>query len=223
MLRLFLSLPAVGYFILAALLFGAGIYLENIAQSGRQERALALEGPMPGVIDLGTFERADKGLGDEVNIAAQINTSYNYTLYKGDDGETKARVMWVLFDPASTEDDKIARAAIVIPHSDADTLTNWLFENVHGEGQISPVFHFNGTYDGSVPYDDVAEDAMDDEGLVRAPGFFYIEPFINGREAGLSPRNTDQTSLMTVGSVLALILAAFGGLKMKRRRGRRVI
>ena len=223
MLRLFFSLPPIGYFIIAALLVAAGNFVQNVDNKTQAERAQALEGQPPELVALGDFTRADIGLANEVNIAAQINTEYTYTLYKGSERDSSARVLWLLFDPEATGNERSVQAAIMVRQRDADTFTEWLLNNVSEMGDISPIFHINGIRKTVVPYDEVADDAISDENLIKKANFFYIEPFVNGRAAGLAPRSGNDNSLLHLAIVAALLVAAIVVLKTLWRRRRRTV
>lgn len=220
MLRLFLSLPPIGYYIIAALLVAAGIFMQNSDNDARAERAEALAGQAPELVALGDFTRADIGLANEVNIAAQINTDYTYTLYKGSERDSSARVLWLLFDPEATGEERSVQAAIMVREREAQAFTEWLFKNANGMGALSPVFHINGIRKTYAPYDEVADDAISDENLIKAPNFFYIEPFVNGRAAGLAPRADNDNALLNLAIFAAAVVAAIGVLKTLWRRRR---
>ncbi|MFQ1702632.1 hypothetical protein ACJ5NV_18770 [Loktanella agnita] len=221
MLRLFLRLPPVGYFIIAALLLGAGYFLQNTENGIQAARADALAGDPPQAVALGDFDPADLGPAKEVNIAAQINNRYTYTLYKDNENDPNARVMWLLFDPAATGNERVVKSAIVVRERDAEKFTDWLIDNAAAIGEISPIFNINGQHSTNTAYDDIAEDAIGDERLTRDPDFFYIQPFFDGRVAGLAPRSTSDGGLFYIATIAALIVASFGVVKMLwRRRGR---
>ncbi len=220
MLRLIFGLPPVVYFVLAALVVGAGYYVETVRKEDQAERAQALQGEMPKVTNLGEFTPSDADLAREVNIAAQFHQDHTYELHKDSRNDSNSHALYMLFDPSAKEEERIVQAAIVIPMRDDDQFYDWMIKNIDSMGAMSPVFHINGQRSGSTSYGDLARDAMRDNGFTRDDDFFYIKPFFNGRAAGLGRRSGDDMSMVLVAGVLGLILAAFGGMKMMWRRRR---
>lgn len=218
MLRLLLSLPPVAYFVIAAALVGFGFYADNENRASIAARAEALEGEMPAVVNLGEFTPSDADLANEVHVAAQINYDHAYTLFKDNENDSNSHTLLMLFDPSATDDVRTVKAAIVLPSRDDDELIAYLDGNVAGASTMSPIYHINGTRSSSTSYSDVARDAFSEHGFTRAPGFFYLRPFIEGRVAALSPKTSDSNSLKTPAWIAALLVALFGGGKMMMRR-----
>ena len=214
MLRLFLSLPPLGYFVLAGLMVAFGMFANQAYNSHQDEKALALAAPIPELVNLGDFTPSDKGLVDEVHIAVQINTDYNYELTKGTGNDSSARRMWVLFDPSDNAEEKRVQAAVLLPKEKTEQFVEWIYANVEGPGTMGPVFAMNGTHRRSPLYSDVANDALDKEGLIRSAGFFFFEPYLEGREVALAPNESNVNSASQLTNVIALLLAALGGGKM---------
>ncbi|WP_207766516.1 hypothetical protein [Yoonia maritima] len=218
LLHLFFRLPPLGYIVLAALAIYFGMNSRDGQIAAAETRAAALAAPTPKPIALGDFTWDDIGLASEINIAAQINTNYNYRLHRGEGEDSNARAMWLLFDPQANGSEREVKAAIVIPNSDADEFLGWIFKNIHDQGKLGPVFHFNGAYQSTVSYDDVAREAIEKEGLRRASRFFYIEPWVNGRAAALAPRASQGMTFSQTLNCIALFLIALAALKFVLRR-----
>lgn len=218
MLRFLLSLPPVVYFVFAAILVGFGFYADSEKRAEVADRALALQGEAPAIVDLGAITAADAGTADEVNIAAQVNGDHIYSLHKDSDNDSNAHVLYMLFGTDATDQERVVQAAIVLPLRQDDQLFEWMTANIQDDGPMSPVFHLNGIKASSTSYSDVARDAFSDNGFQRGPEFFYLHPFLEGRKAGLAPRTSDANSLKMPAWIAALLLALFGGGKMLMRR-----
>lgn len=220
LIYLFFRLPPIGYVVLAVLFVYFGMNVRDSQIASAENRAAALAAPMPKPISLGDFTSNDRGLADEINIAAQINTDYNYMLHRGEDEDRNARVMWLLFDPQANGTEREVKAAIVIPEARKEEFVAWIVKNTHGFGKLGPVFHFNGAYRSSVSYSDVAEEAIEKENLRRSSRFFYIEPWMDGRAAALAPREQDGMTFAQTLNCVALFLVALAALKFAMRRNR---
>lgn len=211
-------LPAIYLFAIAAVFIYAAWFSYSDITAIEASKASAISDGIPDVVSLSEFdENIHLPAHDEVHIAASINADYNYHLSKQGDPDSYSRLMFVLFDPTETGTKKTVKSAILIDGRDEDIFFEWIKERVYGEGDLGPVFHINGKAMEKADHSDTAEDAMDKENLVRQDDFFFIEPYLDGREAALEP---DPGMLKVVVGIFFVLTATFAipGI-VKARRG----
>lgn len=215
--------------ILCFVIIAGGLTLQNSINSdiADQEAALRLEQPAP--VSLDVFNRkTDIHLAKEVHVTARMNTDYNYRLIEERDGrKDKIRYMYVFFGPSQAKSSKQARAAVILNPEDKDAFVDLLLtqsaanfkallKNETTTAQAN-LYNLAGTRDLSPDLRKIANQAFDEQGLKKGPNFIYIEPFLEGRVAGLTP---DYELLSTWkymwGSLLA-IFAVITAIKFLRR------
>ena len=227
-MRLILSLFRLPFWVFLAAAGGL-FYLgelshrDTLAKNQELERALA--GQPPQTVSLAEFDPEQNiGLADEISVQGVINPSYNYELTKRRKGPDTTRYLYVLFDAADTEATRIARGAMVLSEAEKDRFINAYYaENSEisvGEAGIASVITFNGQVQRTPDLSSMVRDAFDEQGLKRSENFIYIEPFLNGRAAGLSPTVSADEMRDLIRSV-GLGAALIGVLKLVLRRRRR--
>ncbi|MEJ6401768.1 hypothetical protein [Yoonia sp. 2307UL14-13] len=217
----FFTLPPWGYLLLAAAVFGLGVVDTRTTANTEAEKVAAREAGIPPVISLDDFDPNNLAPYDEVHIAAQINTDYNYELREGS-ATSSPYYMWVLVGPKANGQESVVQAAIVVPKRQKDDVVAWLNDQISDVGPLGAVMHLNGKHRTWTSHDDVAEDALtEEEGLRLAPDFFYLDPWFDGREAALAPRRADAATAAPLLNQIALVLAAIAAAKFVWRRRRR--
>jgi hypothetical protein len=210
----------VVHLVLACLFVALGFAFYTSAQQQEREKAAALAAPMPVAVSLGNFGPGDIHAADEVHVIAQINPAYNYELTEEGKSFDTVRYMYVLFGPEDAADTKQARAAILLEQHQLDRFDELIVANVQGLTATGPVFAVNGAATRSPRLASMANDAMAQEGLTKAPEFIFIDPWIDGRAAALAPNALDLlTTSSVIGSpaLLSLLLAAFGFRRTRRQ------
>lgn len=212
----FLILPFWAYFLLAA---GVGYLTESTYTSQlekQSERVQALSQDPPALVDLSDFRiETDISPVNEVHIEGWVNLDYNYNLTKTTNGaKTGERWMYLMFGRADATDTKVVRAALVFTASEkAKFLEN-------GSSYISGIdattdqiiLKFNGFGLRSDSFSGLVKDAIKEKNLTPAPNFIYISPFLNGREAALSPQGKPEKTRLN-GWLFAAAVALFGLVK----------
>ncbi len=208
----------------AALAFAAAGFLYLTHQEREAEKVLALQQGVPAAVSLNAFDPAkDIHPADEVHVIGWINTEYNYELTETSRKRSDVvRRMFVMFGPEDTAQTKTARAVILMPQYDVDRFIEGLMANTSGLADGgNPVFALNGTAESSPTLDNMANDALKEKGLTKAPGFQFIEIWPHdGRAAALAPDPT--TGLIVAGGVAAfgLLLLLVGVVKYRRRNAK---
>ena len=193
---------------------------DTLAQN--QEMARALAGKPPETVDLADFSRTmNTGPADEISVRGIINPDYNYELTKRRKGADKTRYMFVVFDAADPADSKMARGALVLTEDEKDKFVNeYYFENsaiAFAETGAVSVITLNGQDEGSPDLSSMVRDAFEEQNLTKSENFIYIEPFLDGREAGLTP-TMGANELRDIIRGVSLVAALIGLVKFARRR-----
>ncbi|MFD1156426.1 hypothetical protein [Roseovarius aestuarii] len=193
---------------------------DTLAQNQEMTRALA--GNPPETVDLADFSRTmNTGPADEISVRGIINPDYNYELTKRRKGADKTRYMFVLFDAADPADSKMARGALVLTEDEKDKFVNeYYFENsaiAFAETGAVSVIALNGQDEGSPDLSSMVRDAFEEQNLTKSENFIYIEPFLDGREAGLTP-TMSANELRDIIRGVGLVAALIGLVKFARRR-----
>ena len=204
-----------------------GIYLgaqqlEKREATRSDALATLMEAPPPAQVAISAFDaRNSTERNQEVNLTAAWAYAHNTQFFTTKDGkDTEEGVMLVLLDD-NAEGEPTARAVVMAGAGRGKALTDWMSERVNGftarpdtmrvrvEGLVSrPILRSR------------VEDALAEAGLTRAPGFFYITPFLDGREATIqraAERSGGGASGLLTG--LALVLGAIGLMRLLARYG----
>ena len=75
----------------------------------------------------------------------------------------------------------------------------------------------NGQDEGSPDLSSMVRDAFEEQNLTKSENFIYIEPFLDGREAGLTP-TMGANELRDIIRGVSLVAALIGLVKFARRR-----
>ena len=195
---------------------------DTLAQNQEMQRALA--GQPPETVQLAEFSRADDiGLADEVSVVGVINPDYNYELTRKRKGLNKTRFMYVLFDSADAKDSKLARGAVVLSEDEKDKFVNDYYEKnseigISESGFVS-LITFNGRARNSSDLSSLVNDAFDEQNLTKSEDFIYVEPFLEGRAAGLTPAvSADEMRNIIRGVGLGAALIGLFKFALRRRR-----
>ncbi len=224
-MRLIFSIFALPFWVFLAAaggLFYLGelSYRDTLAQN--QEMARALAGPPPETVSLAAFSRdRDIGPADEISVQAVIDPDYNYELTKRRKGINTVRYMYVLFDVTDPQNTKEARSAMVLTKAEKEKFVDeYYLENSEialSETGFTSVTTFNGTAENSSDLSSLVSDAFRQKNLTKSTNFVYVEPFLDGRTAGLTPTTSADEMRNTFRSI-ALGAALIGLLKFVMRR-----
>ena len=183
--------------IICALILEGGLSLQNSIEKDNTERELALSHPQPDVTSLDTFSKeSDIHLAKEVNVLARLNTDYNYELVQTSNKYAdKTRYMFVFFCPNQTNAANTARAAVIVKEDEKNLFLELITKQRLGayiadtSGADDPIntFTIAELHDRNPDLKKLAIKAFEEVGLKRSSDFIYIEPFLKGRQAGLTP------------------------------------
>ncbi|SLN77964.1 hypothetical protein [Roseisalinus antarcticus] len=227
LLVLLLRLPWWSYFGLAALVVWAG---SNLQDHGRADAALAeaaLASPPPTPTNMSAGTIAVPRELNEVALRAQIVVDQNTELVTRTNGiPTARRAMFVLVAPEAVRMPDRARGFFVVPWNQRQETLDWMTERMVGMGALGPIVKLEGLLDTSSAGISHVRDVMSERGHPVASNPFFLEPFLDGREAGLAQAQRQSASAGAMSWVFAGLIALFGIIKrvftvlMRREEGR---
>ncbi len=218
-IALFFRTPFWVQFIAAAGLVWLGWTVQQQDVARAAARAELLQQAPPATIPITAFSSdAPSKTPVELSVTAQVALDHNTRLVrKTNFVKTGEDLFYVLVDPTVGADINLALAGIIIDPDQLDAFTAWMMENATDFGAAGPIVTISGlrTSEGNASH---AYDAMKNQGMTKSPDFFFIEPFIAGREATLAalPTETVQASWVLYG--IAGLLALIGVKKLKSAR-----
>lgn len=200
----------------------------------QQTYAAAQQAPVPPVVDLSDFRKAeDIHLTREVHVAGWINTDQNYELTLKKNGITKETgFMYVLYGSQDNHGASTARAALIMTPAEKARYVSWLamaasgFPALSEDDQLSGVqphpagLQLNGRITSPGRLGDLAKDAFAELGVTRSKDFIYLDPFWQGRDVGMA-RNVAPDSVRDWGWGIAVAIGLLSVLKLRRTRARK--
>lgn len=208
---LFFLLPWWAYVPLAGgvAYLGNEVYKHELQTEAERMAALELGAPDP--VDLAVFdEDVHIGPADEVNVIGWINTEYNYTLTKRTNGvKTSERYLYMVFGMSDDPSSQSVRAAIVFDEADRDYFLDHIQDYIVSYQKDDPLFRFGGFARASNAMGSMVREAIDEQGLRRSDDFFYLEPFLAGREVALAAQGAPETARKQIWAI-ALAIAVLG-------------
>ena len=216
-----LSLPWWSYLIVAAGLVWAGQAVKVMQDEYAAKLDAALAAPAPAPVALSPAVVYESGAVNEVRLRAQIDTEQTTELVTRTNGVvTKRRIMWALVPPEAVETPRLIRAFVLIAPDDEDVMFDHAMAHVVGFGALGPIVELPGVIDNysSEADADHINDALNSRDLARAGDTIYLEPFLDGREAGLVALRDRALGQNTDFRIAAAVIAAFGLLKLVAKR-----
>ncbi|WP_284164107.1 hypothetical protein [Frigidibacter sp. SD6-1] len=191
MARLILAV-VFGHWILQFVAAGAIAFLAwqfSISDEERAERIARIataEAPAPAAIADFAFDSAS-GSEQEVNLSAIVATDFNTRLTKRTNlVKTGEVAIYFLMDSDATKASREVRAAIVLSPGEVDRFAEWAVSNIVDFGEAGPIIQIGGLARGSNAESDGVNKVLRDNHLTKGPDFFYIAPFLAGRDASLA-------------------------------------
>ena len=164
----------------------------------RNERQEALSNPVPALIDLEDFDTAsDTGLAGEVNIFAQTSPDYRFlvdaTGLTGGSG-----YIVPLFSAVAGPKEKSVQHVLFV--RDLERFEPWLEENAIGTARMGALYEINGEVVDGRGFTAVMRVTLRDAGLEQTDPLTIVQPFLDGRQVGLS-----QSNITTFGNPFVLV------------------
>lgn len=189
------------------------------------ERAAARAAGQPEATALAAFDRArDIHPAGEVHLIARIDpaaviTVEERTRTSSGSYQTDTRRLYLLSDPSDAPDSRIVRAAILMPDAWVGRFLAHVAEARIADGDAGQVFALNGVREVAPALARPALAAIRGLGLEPAPGFVFVMPFLEGRDAALADRESSWRWLVGIVSSLgAATLVAAIATRMRQAR-----
>lgn len=211
-LNLFRKAPWWLYAVFALCFFASAEGYFHFATKLNAERAEALSQPAPAPIDLTDFDwKTDRSLANEVTVTGWIDWDNSIMLVDfKKSGEIKSeRAAYFLYGAGDTPEAGQVRAIMLLsPEHDAFFMANEnkFLVNRPVNPNAAWTYQINGLAKRTSKLDNLAMDALEDRELTAADGVFFIEPFIDGRAAGLAPLENLSFGRFFLHSIGGLIL-----------------
>lgn len=224
MLRLFLFGPWQFKALVAAACFALAWYMPHLAAEREAEKAEARAAGLPAEVALDAFDPArDVHAASEVHVVGWINADHNYRLVQErrrnfvKTGETVRRML-VLFGPGDAADSRAVRAILLMDEGRFEDFVSAVPGMAQGFGEQGIMLRINGAREKSPTLRDMAEEALAERGLVKAPNFVFIDPWLPGtRDAWLAPRAKGASGEVSVLLGLGGLFTLLALLGLRRR------
>ncbi len=216
----FFRLGPIPLGLIAAVLFGGGIWLQMQENRTNLAKAEALRAGPPPAVGLSNFNPVhDLHAFDEVAIRAQLDLTRDAELTIERRGTDDLAVMVPLLAVAATlgEDGVSAPEVLGVALFTADDfgfdqLTRADLRGMANEfGVYGPILTLNGRLGDPGDFADLIGQSFAESGAVLAPGALYVYPFLEGRVAAFGPDWPFETSIF---GVFAWVAGAFGVLAL---------
>jgi hypothetical protein len=223
MIYLFTSLFRMPIWLL--LLFAAGFASlgfdcrERLRQEATEQAEL-LASPQPPAVAISTFDPKPEGRAVvEAHVTARWAPEYNSKLFttQKDGHDTPDGTLLILLNESATADTARQVAAVIVTRpKDHDRLMDWMTSHIDDLVLPHPLVRLEGVV-GNAAETRHVENILKKRGLTRAPGFFYLDPYLDGRTAALTPDPGRAESAPWPFWGVALALTALAGLRFALR------
>lgn len=204
-----LKLPPLVYLGIAplGLIFAGYLYFEWTKEEAA--KAAALAGKPPAAVQIEKFDPArNVGAANEVRVVAQIDPSSIVDLSRSKKGVERDH--WVLAPLYATDAAAAFGPALGLMIVRGNASEEQLQKMVVGEGKFGLLFDLNG-----ISVKSSSERTAIDEATKRVtlkPDAIYIDPFEEGRAAGLGPDGGGRDISLAL-LVVSLLVAAYGAFR----------
>lgn len=206
------------------LLAGGVVYLgEDTHQTMLKKQAArveALQSPPPEPLDLSVFTKEDITPVGEVNVRGWINYDLNYNLIKRTNMvKTGERFVYVMFGQNDGKSGGQARAAIILTKDQKQVFLDQVDGNMVDFGPNGVVYGIHGLKSSGDGYYGQLASVLREKDVRMGADFIMIEPFLEGRAAGLTRAGeAENQRLIYLGVVGFLLLVALFKFRKSRRR-----
>jgi len=203
MIGLLFRLPPLVYLVLAPLVLGIYLFID---ENGRDaERAAALSHAAPKPIAIQALKSGDTGNDfNEIVVKGQADINNMIELTKTKNGAATGSDLFIPLYPTDAKDlSGPVTAVIEINGTVSDAQLDALYDS---DGPAGPVLMANGVLSEGTSSD--ARTALEGRKTLAAK-VYTIEPFINGRKEGLKPTGQGST-LLGFAFVIAALLGGYG-------------
>lgn len=209
-------LPAILYLLASPVLLAGGVAMFCQDQEREAAKAKARTHAAPAEVALEAYDPAKhKSDFDEVVLLAQLDLDTMVEVTKTKRGVERDRATIGRLYPVGAADKSAPAPALLVADG---TLTDDHLKAMlvlDKKGAFGPIIRINGREGSAGHYSAVSEATK--HGPAVAEKVLYIEPFQNGRKAGLAPTPAGDMFL-GLGGAGSLLLTAFGLFRHRRDR-----
>ncbi len=189
LVRLLFALPLSVMAVIALALGWFGYQDTQNRQKQADQKMLIADQPQPALSNISAFDPKPEGKAlVEANLNARWAFEHNTELTTtSKSGATESKgVMMVFMDETAgpTGDNKVA-AVIVTDTANKEALMTWMMEHLRDEALPYPQVQLEGLV-GTRRESDHVDKVLAENNLTRAANFFYLEPYLKGRDAALA-------------------------------------
>ncbi len=209
-------------FLLAGLIAWGGFALQQQEQARIDARAALANQPPPEAIGLADVpkETRDARIA-EVRVRGLFLTDHNTRLVQKRNGiTTSEKLMYVLGDIDPATGKPVARAAMLIEPGEKDAFINWIIAHTSFEaGLDTPLVEIDGLILHPAQSTHAFK-ALSEQQAAVDKGFYFIDPFVEGRAAALAAKPGEALASAQWIYGAAGFVALIGLSKLMRSRGR---
>ncbi|MCW3836362.1 hypothetical protein ACFQ1E_10955 [Sphingomonas canadensis] len=216
MLSMLFRLPAIAYFAIAPLgvVMAVTLYFQDRAEEA--EKAAARAGKPPALVKIEEFQKGrNVGPAHEVNVLGQVDVTRMVELTRTKRGVESDR--WVMAPVYPTNATSNAEPAIGQMIQRGHVSDAALQKLIAAEGAFGPIM----VLDGQMVEPSNERKALDEiaDKIQLAPTALLVDPFEEGRTAGLAPSTSGRdTAIFAL--ILALLVAGYGAFRFFSERNR---
>ncbi|MFQ6554094.1 hypothetical protein AAD018_017260 [Aestuariibius insulae] len=207
--------------VIAAGLFGAGLYFADLAEKREDRRATALANGPPPVVDIADFtKRRDVHDFNEVHVRAQLDFTMDYRLtLTGDGADDYAYMIPLVATDAKAGQDPQSYGILILDHGgftfdDIDPLK--YLGAAETFGAFGPVVTLNGFSGSLAKFEDIVDDSFAREGRSLPSTALILREYRNGRAAAFAPGQASEGQIFRIAALLFLGLAVIKTLSGRR-------
>jgi hypothetical protein len=207
-------LPAIVYLILAPLGVAGSVYLYIDDQKSEAAKAVARAAPPPAEVKIEAFDRAhNTGTANEVVVLGQVDVTQAMEVTRSKSGTVRER--WVIAPVYPTTATDPSAPAIGVMLQRGAATDDQLAHLVVAQGKFAPIMRL----DGSLLEPGSERQALDEvtDRMKISPSAIYIDPFEEGRAAGLAASNGGRDAAIAA-LVISLLIGAFGAFRFFSER-----
>ena len=199
--------------------FAVFFYFQD--QKDEAAKSVALSQDPPTAVDVASFNNATNvGPADEVVVQGQIDHTARYTLVRKKKRRETTNWIIPLYASDATERPDAVKF-MLLGEADEVPLQKILETATSLEGD-RPTVEINGVITKPGKFRSMVSEAMQEQGMSLASDAVFIEPFLEGREAGLAANENGPTTSLVIGG-LGVLLFLYGFLRRNARRKARAL
>jgi hypothetical protein len=208
------------YFLLAPAVLACAVFLYFDLEGDEAAKAKALAHKPPEPVAIESYDPAkNRSDFEEVTVLAQLDLATIVEVVESKRGVERSRTTVGRLYPVGAKDKNAPAPAVLATH---DGLSDVQISTMAaGTGPIGPILKINGREDGRGGIALDADKALE-SGPPVAEARLYIQPFVNGREAGLAKKG-GAGGVLGLGAVAAALLGFYGWWRRRKEQRQKAL